>query len=331
MPDKRTTLERGRRQASRRHDDRHRRVGVAPQADGDRARDARSPVKDLTVVSYGGPDVGLLCAAGKVRKVVFAFVSLDSIALEPHFRNARQAGEVDIPRGGRGNVPAGAAGRCLAAAFLPTRAGLGSDVIADQSGAPDGHLALRDGRGPGRHAGPDARRRDHPHEPRGCRGQRTVPRARPLLRRSDTAWPPSSRSSPASASWRPKTSRKAGCHHTQRINRLMVDGVIETPNGAHFTSCVPGLRARRAFQKAYAAAAAVPEAWQHWRADWIDISEAEYQRRVGARDDSDPSGGLLRRGALSASAATARSWPTRSGTLPRIGGLLAELPSSPTS
>src|SRR5438094_10158983 len=55
----------------------------------------RSPVRDLTVVSYGGPDVGLLCAAGKVRKVVFAFVSLDSIALEPHFRNARQAGAVD--------------------------------------------------------------------------------------------------------------------------------------------------------------------------------------------------------------------------------------------
>ena len=27
----------------------------------------RSAVTDLTVVSYGGPDVGLLCAAGKVR------------------------------------------------------------------------------------------------------------------------------------------------------------------------------------------------------------------------------------------------------------------------
>src|SRR5512143_1632191 len=55
----------------------------------------RSPVRDLTVVSYGGPDVGLLCAAGKVRKVVFAFVSLDSIALEPHFRAARQSGAVE--------------------------------------------------------------------------------------------------------------------------------------------------------------------------------------------------------------------------------------------
>ena len=38
---------------------------------------ARSPVTGLTLVSYGGPDVGLLCRAGKVKRVVFAFVSLD--------------------------------------------------------------------------------------------------------------------------------------------------------------------------------------------------------------------------------------------------------------
>src|SRR5438093_9854788 len=55
----------------------------------------RSPLRDLTVVSYGGPDVGLLCAAGKVRKVVYGFVSLDSIPLEPHFRRAREEGAVD--------------------------------------------------------------------------------------------------------------------------------------------------------------------------------------------------------------------------------------------
>src|SRR3954447_17509903 len=55
----------------------------------------RSPVRDLTVVSYGGPDVGLLCAAGKVRRVVYGFVSLASIPLEPHFRAARQAGTIE--------------------------------------------------------------------------------------------------------------------------------------------------------------------------------------------------------------------------------------------
>ena len=34
----------------------------------------RSDITDLTVVSYGGPDVGLLCAAGKVKKLIYTFV-----------------------------------------------------------------------------------------------------------------------------------------------------------------------------------------------------------------------------------------------------------------
>src|SRR5579885_2243225 len=55
----------------------------------------RSDLKDLTLVSYGGPDVGMLCAAGKIKKLVYAFVSLDSIPLEPHFQKARQAGAIE--------------------------------------------------------------------------------------------------------------------------------------------------------------------------------------------------------------------------------------------
>src|SRR5439155_10785774 len=56
---------------------------------------ARSSLTDLTIVSYGGPDVGILCAAGKVRRVVFGFVTLDSIPLEPHFRAARENGAIE--------------------------------------------------------------------------------------------------------------------------------------------------------------------------------------------------------------------------------------------
>ena len=51
---------------------------------------ANSDLRDLTVASYAGPDLGLLCATGKVKKAIYPFCSLDSIALEPHFRNARQ-------------------------------------------------------------------------------------------------------------------------------------------------------------------------------------------------------------------------------------------------
>ena len=81
----------------------------------------RSPLKDLTIVSYGGPDVGLLCAAGKVKKLVYGFVSLDSIPLEPHFRAARQAGADRGDGARRGHAPVGPLRR-LAAAALPADA-----------------------------------------------------------------------------------------------------------------------------------------------------------------------------------------------------------------
>ncbi|HEY6415223.1 MAG TPA: CoA-transferase, partial [Acidimicrobiales bacterium] len=31
----------------------------------------RSDLTDLVIVTYGGPDLGLLCAAGKVRKAIY--------------------------------------------------------------------------------------------------------------------------------------------------------------------------------------------------------------------------------------------------------------------
>ena len=55
----------------------------------------RAGVRDLTVVSYGGPDVGLLCAAGRVPKAVYAFVTLDSIALDPHFQGGPAGGTIE--------------------------------------------------------------------------------------------------------------------------------------------------------------------------------------------------------------------------------------------
>src|SRR5581483_6337491 len=46
----------------------------------------RSDVHELTVVWFGGRDVGLLCAARKVWRLVYGFVSLDTVALNPYFR-----------------------------------------------------------------------------------------------------------------------------------------------------------------------------------------------------------------------------------------------------
>lgn len=89
----------------------------------------RSDVSDLTVVAYGGADVGLLCAAGKVRKVVYAFVSLDFMPLEPGFRKARETGSVDVREIDEGMMLLGLRAAAWGSPYIPTRIGLGTDVI----------------------------------------------------------------------------------------------------------------------------------------------------------------------------------------------------------
>jgi len=64
------------------------------------------------------------------------------------------------------------------------------------------------------------------------------------------------------------------------INRAMVHGVIESPGGAHFTSCVPDYGRDEAFQARYAAAAGDPEDWQRFRAEYLSGDEASYQQAV---------------------------------------------------
>ena len=90
----------------------------------------RSDVKDLTVVAYGGADVGMLCAAGKVKKLIFAFVSLDFIPLEPYFRQARQTGAIDVMEIDEGMMLLGLRAAAWGCPFIPTKIGLGTDIIA---------------------------------------------------------------------------------------------------------------------------------------------------------------------------------------------------------
>jgi len=243
----------------------------------------RAPLKDLTVVSYGGPDVGLLCAAGKVKKVVYGFVSLDSIPLEPHFRAARQAGAVEAVELDEGMFQWGLYAASLRLPFLPTRAGLGSDVLKInphlklvKSPYDDGeellampaltldvaliHMNRADEAGNGQFLGPDPYFDDlfcMAATRRFMSCEKIIPTA-DLLRE--------------------------GCIHSLKINRMMVDGVVETPGGAHFTECPPDYGRDEAFQKEYAASAADPEQWRLFKAKYLDLaSEDEYQKAVKAR------------------------------------------------
>jgi glutaconate CoA-transferase, subunit A len=251
----------------------------------------RSPLKDLTIVSYGGPDVGLLCAAGKVRKAVYGFVSLDSIALEPHFRTARQTGAVEAMELDEGMLLLGLQAAAWRVPFLPTRAGLGSDLlevmpdirtVRSPYPGPDGaegeelvampaldldvsliHLNRADQGGNGQFLGPDLYMDDW----FAMAAQRTFMSCEQIVPTDDFG--------------------RFGSFHTLRISRLMTDGVIEAPNGAHFTECPPDYGRDESFQKEYAATASSPELWDSFKASWLDLeSEADYQRAVAARKDA---------------------------------------------
>jgi len=223
----------------------------------------RADVKDLTVVSYGGPDVGLLCAAGKIRELVYGFVSLDTIPLEPHFRVARQNGTLaEAVELDEGMLQWGLYAASLRLPFLPTRAGLGSDVMTInphlrtvRSPYDDGeelvampaitldaafvHLNRADARGNAQFLGPDLYF-DDLFLGAATPGRRFVSCER-IVATDDLL--------------------KEGSIHTLKINRSMVDGVIEAPGGAHFTSCEPDYPRDEAFQSEYAKAAADPEQW----------------------------------------------------------------------
>jgi glutaconate CoA-transferase subunit A len=241
----------------------------------------RSDLTDLTVVSYAGPDLGMLCAAGKVARAVVAFASLDSIALEPHYRKARQSGAIVDEPHDEGTFLLGLQAAAWRVPFLPTRVGLGSSLLDvnprfatvrnpwDESeelvavpalslDAALCHLDLADARGNAAFLGPDLYFDDLMLQ--AASGNRFVSTER-IVPTADLE-------------------REAGTEQRLRINRLMVDGVIEAPGGAHFTSCVPNYERDEAFQKAYAASARSDEAWAEFRSAWLDIDEAEYQRKV---------------------------------------------------
>ena len=60
--------------------------------------------------------------------------------------------------------------------------------------------------------------------------------------------------------------------------------MIEAPQGAHFTECPPDYGRDEAFQKEYAATARDPEAWDAFRADWLEVESHEaYRAKLAER------------------------------------------------
>ena len=64
------------------------------------------------------------------------------------------------------------------------------------------------------------------------------------------------------------------------INRMMVDTVVEAPNGAHFTTAEPDYKRDEKFQRHYAEAAGSDEGWADFVATYLSGSEGDYQAAV---------------------------------------------------
>lgn len=243
---------------------------------------ARSGLKGLTIVSYGGPDLGLLCKTGKVQKAVYGFCSLDSTPLEPHFRKARQQGALKIEEYDEGMLQLGLRAAGWRVPFLPTRAGLGSDVgkLAPQlrtvrSPYPDGeelmampalpldvalvHMNRADEAGNALCFGPDPFFDDL-----FCMAAKQcfVSTEKLISTRELTETSP---------------------RGSQLLSRLFVSGVVEAPLGAHFTDCAGDYGRDESFQREYAATAKDEDQWQRFQERYVQVDHNTYRKNVEAR------------------------------------------------
>ena len=244
----------------------------------------RTDVTDLTVVTYGGPDLGLLCAAGKVKRVYYGFVSLDSPPFyDPWFARRRTEGAIEAREMDEGMLRCGLQAAAQRLPFLPIRAGLGSDVRAfwgdelktvtspyETDGAHEEliampalnldaafvHMNLGDVKGNAAYTGID-----------------------PYF---DDLFLMSAKRRHLSVEKIVSTEElvKSVAPQQQIINRMMVDTVVEAPNGAHFTTNEPDYRRDEKFQRHYAEAAGSDETWAEFVKTYLSGTEADYQAAV---------------------------------------------------
>lgn len=242
----------------------------------------RSNLKDLTVVAYGGADVGMLCAAGKVKKVIFAFVSLDFIPLEPYFRQARQNGAIDVMEVDEGMFLLGLKAAGYNIPFIPTRIGIGTDVLKHNAdikmiASPYDdkewvampaikldvalvHVDRADARGVCQIKGPDHYMDDL------------------FVRAADKTF--------ATCDELVETEFFHQGDEARYVfwERSETTGVVPIAGGAHPTSCAPLYGFDTKHFKAYNASAKEEGGWQAYFDQYIACSEKEYLEKVGGLD-----------------------------------------------
>ena len=255
----------------------------------------RSDLTDLTIVTYGGPDLGLLCSAGKVRKAYYGFVSLDSAPFyDPWFAKARITGAIEVREMDEGMLKCGLEAAGARLPFLPIRAGLGSDVrnfwgdelrtvtspYLDESGRAETlvampaltldaalvHLNLGDKHGNAAYTGVDPYFDD-------LYCMAATKRYVSVERIVET-----------------EELIEAVPLQALLLNRMMVDAVVEAPGGAHFTLAGESYGRDEKFQRHYTEAAKDPAAWQQFVDTYLAGSEDDSHAAVRKFTDAATNG-----------------------------------------
>jgi len=86
--------------------------------------------RDLRVVAIvNGMAVDWLIAAGCLRRLVTALISFEGLGLAPHFRRAAESGAVEVEEYSEYLLIARLRAAATRVPFIPTKAGLGTDII----------------------------------------------------------------------------------------------------------------------------------------------------------------------------------------------------------
>jgi len=241
----------------------------------------RSPIKDLTIVSYGGPDVGMLCAAGKVKKLIFPFVTMDAIPLEPYYRKARESGAIAVEEYDEGMFEWGLRAAAMRMSFLPTRCGLATDVLAKNPALKTIASPYADGEV---YVAMPALKLDaallHVNE--------ADPLGNTLMRGNDVffdhlyARAAGGNTIVSTEVLQPEPFRLTADQAKQNgFERYLVRSVVHAPCGAHPTYMGPDYGWDMEHLKTYNASAAEDGGWARYAEQFVTVDDAQYLAHVG--------------------------------------------------
>ncbi len=238
---------------------------------------ARSHRKNLRIiVDVGGPDVDLLIGTHTAREIIYAFVGFEILGLAPHFRRARQQGQLAFQEWTEYTVMAGLDAAIKRVPFIPTRATLGTDVLrvnpafremTDPFGGqplvavpalePDVslvHVNYADIQGNGVILGDG-----HVDVLCAKAAKRTYLSCERLL----------------------STDELQRFGRDVQILRVYTRGVVEVPWGAHPTGCAPDYRTDVRHLQDYLKAAATEDGWRRYEQDFVRVDHRQYLDHQG--------------------------------------------------